>query len=152
MAKLNQETQLPAQSGGVAQLHSFPKETQHFWSCVSFGEECIRVNDPRLHDPDPGPQEKSTEKSCVSFGKDCNWDTRALKLKFVSSMKQTFFALALPGGSGDTIGLWPWPVPSRYSSGWKRVWPFTTITQKQLIQRRCTLIPCIARIFICWIH
>ncbi len=72
-------------------IHSFPKETQHFWSCVSFGEECIRVNhifgcsflkgsgtvsmqishDPRLHDPDPGPQEKSTEKSCVSFGKDC---------------------------------------------------------------------------------
>ncbi len=29
-------------------------------------------HDPRLHDPDPGPQEKSTEKSCVSFGKDCN--------------------------------------------------------------------------------
>ncbi len=28
-------------------------------------------DDPRLHDPDPGPQEKSTEKSCVSFGKDC---------------------------------------------------------------------------------
>ncbi len=102
-------------------LQSFPKETQHFWSCVSLGEECIRVNlglciiltmlmvttcwkphfkidhgslmilkclhtshvgeivklnmqishDPRLHDPDPGPQEKSTEKSCVSFGKDC---------------------------------------------------------------------------------
>ncbi len=28
-------------------------------------------HDPRLHDPDPGPQEKFTEKSCVSFGKDC---------------------------------------------------------------------------------
>ena len=61
-------------------LQSFPKETQHFWSYLSFGEECIPVNlglcmqishDPRLHDPDPGPQEKSTEKSCVSFGKDC---------------------------------------------------------------------------------
>ena len=26
---------------------------------------------PRLHDPDPGPQEKSTEKSCISFGKGC---------------------------------------------------------------------------------
>ena len=25
-------------------LHSFPKETQHSWSCVSFGEECIPVN------------------------------------------------------------------------------------------------------------
>ncbi len=29
------------------------------------------AHDPRLHDPDPGPQEKSAEKSCVSFGKDC---------------------------------------------------------------------------------
>ena len=69
-------------------LHSFPKETQHFWSCPSFGEECIPVNlglyivkktdmqishDPRLHDPDPGPQEKSTKKSCVSLGKGCKW-------------------------------------------------------------------------------
>ncbi len=25
-------------------IHSFPKETQHFWSWVSFGEECIPVN------------------------------------------------------------------------------------------------------------
>ena len=25
-------------------IHSFPKETQHFWSCLSFGEECIQVN------------------------------------------------------------------------------------------------------------
>ncbi len=35
------------------------------WGYASFW------HDPRLHDPDPGPQEKSTEKSCVSFGKDC---------------------------------------------------------------------------------
>ena len=25
-------------------LHSFRKETQHFWSCISFGEECMPVN------------------------------------------------------------------------------------------------------------
>ena len=29
--------------------------------------------DPRLHDPDPGPQEKSTKKSCVSLGKGCRY-------------------------------------------------------------------------------
>ncbi len=28
-------------------------------------------HDPRLHDPDPGPQEKSTENSCVYFEKEC---------------------------------------------------------------------------------
>ncbi len=27
-----------------AVLHSFSKETQHFGSCLSFGEECIQVN------------------------------------------------------------------------------------------------------------
>ncbi len=25
-------------------VHSFPKGTQHFWSCLSFGEECTPVN------------------------------------------------------------------------------------------------------------
>ncbi len=27
--------------------------------------------DPGLHDPDPGPQEKSKKKSCVSFETEC---------------------------------------------------------------------------------
>ncbi len=27
---------------------------------------------PGLHDPDPGPQEKSTNKSCVSFETECS--------------------------------------------------------------------------------
>ena len=31
-------------------------------------------HDPGSHDPDPGPQEKSTKKSCVSFGKECMID------------------------------------------------------------------------------
>ena len=67
-------------------LHSFSKETQHFGSCLSFGEECIPVNlelyiisktymqishNPRSHDSDPGPQEKSMRKSCVSFETEC---------------------------------------------------------------------------------
>ncbi len=52
----------------VRLLQSFPKEMQHFfWRRVYRSES----GDSRLHDPDPGPQEKSTEKSCISFGKDC---------------------------------------------------------------------------------
>ena len=34
-------------------------------------------HDPGLHDPDPGPQEKSMKKSCVSFETECRrtWPT-----------------------------------------------------------------------------
>ncbi len=47
-----------------------------FWSGVYTSESGVMhhfdsAHDPRVHDPDPGPQEKSTEKSCVSFGKNC---------------------------------------------------------------------------------
>ena len=28
-------------------------------------------HDPGSHDPEPGPQEKSTKKSCVSFETEC---------------------------------------------------------------------------------
>ncbi len=31
-------------------------------------------HDPGLHDPDPGPQEKSMKKSCVSFETECRMD------------------------------------------------------------------------------
>ena len=41
-----------------------------FWRRV-YTSESGAIHDPRLHDPDPGPQDKSTKKSCVSFGKDC---------------------------------------------------------------------------------
>ncbi len=44
-------------------------------------------HDPRLHDPDPGPQEKSTEKRCVSFGKDCMYT--AARNRFFSKYFQT---------------------------------------------------------------
>ncbi len=67
-------------------IHSVSKESQHFWSCLSFGEECIPMNmgayiistiqishDPGSHEPDPGPQEKSTKKSCVSFETECRF-------------------------------------------------------------------------------
>ncbi len=33
--------------------------------------------DPGSHDPDPGPQEKSTEKSYVSFETECSAQTGA---------------------------------------------------------------------------
>ena len=29
---------------GRIHVHSFPKETQHIWSCLSFAEECIPVS------------------------------------------------------------------------------------------------------------
>ncbi len=31
--------------------------------------------DPRSHDLDPGPQEKSLKSFCVSFGKDCTLES-----------------------------------------------------------------------------
>ena len=51
--------------GGTAEffffpiIHSFPKETQHLWSCLSLGEECMPVNlelyiKTLCQGPDPG--------------------------------------------------------------------------------------------------
>ncbi len=55
----------------------FLKRNATFWKlpfflevAFLFGEECIPVN-LGLHDPDPGPQEKSMKKSCVSFETEC---------------------------------------------------------------------------------
>ncbi len=36
------------------------------------GNNLPKTHDPGSHDPDPGPQEKSTKKSCVSFETECS--------------------------------------------------------------------------------
>ena len=48
------------------------KRNATFLSCLSLGEECIPMNvqisqDPRSHDPEPGPKEKSMTERCASF-------------------------------------------------------------------------------------
>ncbi len=67
-------------------LHSSPKETQLFWCCLSFGEECRSVNFGPNVTPKSislgghvsgsltlvqGHHEKSGNQSCVSFGEEC---------------------------------------------------------------------------------
>ncbi len=74
-----------------------------FWRRVYTNESGV-MHDPRLHDPDPGPQEKSTEKSCVSFGKDCNrvCDIRMTRIKTIDSFF-IFLSLFLGGGARAKI-------------------------------------------------
>ncbi len=63
-------------------VHSLSKDSQHFWSCLSFGKECIPMNlglcrfpmtPGHMRSHDPGPQEKSRKKNCVSFETECKY-------------------------------------------------------------------------------
>ena len=46
---------------------------QWIWGIHHFDKTDVQIShDPGSHDPDPGPQEKSTKKSCVSFETECS--------------------------------------------------------------------------------
>ncbi len=63
-----------------------------FWRRVYTSESGVISHDPGSHDPDPGPQEKSTKKSCVSFETECIYKAYKAFMTHVynTALKQPF--------------------------------------------------------------